>query len=96
MDNLVSPDEIVRIKEVLDRDITILNIKARTEAGKSLGKVENFLIDTETEMVTKYYLRDLLGNARVFPAEKVVSIDNFITFTDDVATVPPGAQGAVA
>lgn len=96
IDNLVSPDNIVRIKEVLDRHITILNMKAKTEAGKSLGKVENFLIDTETEMVAKYYLRDLLGNARVFPAETVVSIDKDITFADDVAEVPPGAAGAVA
>lgn len=92
--NLVAPTEIVRIKKVLDRKINLLNLPAQTESGKSLGHVENFLIDTETEMVIKYYLRDLLGKSRIMPADKVVSIDKTIVFADDGAEIRSGAVEA--
>lgn len=103
-DNLVDSDEIVRIKEVLDKKIILLGLKARTESGKNLGSIEDFLIDTETEMVVKYYLKDLLGKSRIFPADKVISIetkglpfgDKAVIFSDDVVEPPTSAQGAVA
>lgn len=88
--NLVSPAEIVRIKNILERKIDILNLPAKTESGKSLGQVENFLIDTETENVVKYYLKDFLGKTRVMPADKVISIDKKIIFADDESEITSG------
>lgn len=96
IDNLVAPDEIVRIKDVISKKIQLLGMKAKTESGKSLGEVENFLIDTETEMVVKYYLKDLLGKSRILESNKVSSIDKAIVFTDDVSEPPKGAVGAEA
>lgn len=96
IDNLVNADEIVRIKQILDKKIFLLGMKAKTEAGKNLGAIEDLLIDTETECVAKYYLKDLLGKARVFPAEKVVKIDKAIIFSGDVAEPPAGAAGVAA
>ena len=88
--NLVPPSEIVRIKVVLDKKINLLNLPAQTESGKPLGRVEDFLIDTETECIVKYYLRDLLGKSRIMPADKVISIDKTIVFTDDEGEITSG------
>lgn len=88
--NIVDLSEIVRIKNVLDKKINLLQMPAQTETGKSLGHVENFLIDTETEMVVKYYLRDLLGKSRVMPSDKVISIDKVITFANDEGEIRSG------
>jgi len=97
INNLIGPSEVLRIKNILDKKIFLLGMKAKTESGKSLGAVEDLLLDTETECVTKYYLKDLLGQARILSADKVIKIDRRqITFADDVAELPSGAAGAVA
>lgn len=93
IDNLVESKEVVRIKEVLDRKIFLIGMKAKTESGKGLGMVEDLLIDTDTECVAKYYLKDLLGKARILTADKVIKIDRQIIFADDTAEIPPGAAG---
>ena len=96
IENIVSSKEIVRINEVLAKKIILLGMKAKTQSGKRLGVVENFLLDTETECVVKYYLKDLVGGSRIFPADKVAKIDKEIIFSDDIEAIPPGAVGQTA
>lgn len=95
-DNLVPPDEIVRLKSILAKKIYLLGMSAKTESGKGLGIVDNFLVDTEAQTVVKYYLKDILGKSRIFSADKVSKIDKAIIFTDDVVEPPTGAVGAAA
>jgi len=94
IEDIIGKGEIIRIKEILKNKIFILGMKAVTESGKSLGEVEDILLDTDTESVVKYYLKDLM-QSRVFPAEKVVKIEKEIIFSDDTAEVPPDAAGVV-
>ena len=95
-ENIVEPKEIIRLNELYEKNIILLNMKAKTESGKSLGKVENYLIDTETEMVVKYYLKDLLGNTRVLPNDKVKEITDEVIFLDEVSEPPIEAESAIA
>lgn len=95
-DDLVEAKEIIRIKEILDQKINLLGMRAKTESGKGLGMVENLLIDTDSQRVTKYYLKDLLGDSRIFESEKVQKIDKAVIFSDDVAEPPAGAAGVPA
>jgi uncharacterized protein YrrD len=83
---LVFPSELVRIKEIIDRGIKIINSKAVTESKKSLGIIEDFLIDTETAGVVKFYIKGgLLSPSVVLPIEKVVKIEKGkIIFSDDI------------
>jgi len=90
--NLVEIKEIVRVQNVLAKKIDLLQMPAKTQSGKSLGHVENFLIDTNTETVVKYYLRDLLGKSRILPSDKVISIDKVITFADDAGVEVSGLR----
>ncbi|MEI6040002.1 MAG: PRC-barrel domain-containing protein [Candidatus Berkelbacteria bacterium] len=95
-ENLVNPAEIIRIKHVLDQKINLMNLPAETENGKSLGFVEDFIIDTETESVTAYHLRDLLGSTRIIPADKVIKIDQKIIFQNDDETINAENIGEVS
>jgi len=96
IDNLVVPSEIVRINDIIKKKIFLIGMPAKTESGKSLGSVEDLLIDTDTSSVVKYYLKDLLGKSRVLSADKVIKIDKQITFADDVVEIPRGVEGVAA
>ncbi|OGD57184.1 hypothetical protein A2V71_02065 [Candidatus Berkelbacteria bacterium RBG_13_40_8] len=96
VENLVPPQEIIRINDILKQKIFLIGMPAKTESGKSLGNVEDLLIDADASCVAKYYLKDLLGNSRVLTADKVVKIDKQVTFADDVGEIPTGAQGVTA
>lgn len=90
--NIVSVDEIVRFKEIIDQKNIIIGMKAQTENAKSLGVIDNLLIDTETLTVAKYYVKNILpADERVFPANCVVKIENHIViFQDDSGAIPAG------
>lgn len=84
-EDLALPKEIVRAKKILDSGIKILGINARTTSGTKLGKVEDFLINTETSNVTKYYLKNWF-ETRIISADKVIKIDRTGLIFDDDAS----------
>lgn len=94
VEDIISKGEVVRIKEVLRKKIFILGMKAVTDTGKSLGSVDDILIDTDTESIVKYYLKDLMGS-RILPQEKVIKIDKEIVFSEDGSEVPTNAAEAI-
>lgn len=91
-ENIVEPEEIVRIEK--NRNINFLAMSAKTESGKSLGLVENLLIDTDNNCIAKYYLKDLLGVSRVLPADDVIKIEKQIIFRNIDDLPPTGVQNA--
>lgn len=95
-DNIVDLDEIVRAEKIKKKKIPVLNAKARTESGKSLGKVFDLAINVETGLATKYYLRHLLFLERIIPMQRIIKINQHgIVFEDDVLAIP-AAQGVTA
>jgi len=73
-------DEVVRVKEVLDKKVLIIGNKVETESGKKLGICEDILIDTETSMVIKFYVKSAgilgpLSSDLIIPSSRVVSIN---------------------
>ena len=75
---IVEPDEIVRVNEILKQKIKIMGGSVRTQSGTRLGKVYDVLIDTQTAVIAKYYVRasmtGLTQADRIIPANKVVAI----------------------
>ena len=94
IDNLVKIKDIIRISDIVNKKIDFLKMSAKTENGKSLGLVEDLLIDTDTECVIKYYLEDLFGKSRVLSSDKVIKVDKAIIFSDDVNEPDASAVGA--
>ena|SRR3990167_5405497 len=83
-ENLVELDEIVRIKKSLHDKIKIIGQKAVAKSGKKLGHIYDLLIDADTLVITKYYIKDMLEE-RIIPANCVVEITpRAVVFSDDV------------
>lgn len=93
-DALAKPSDIIKIQEILSKGIKILNARAETESKKALGKVENFLIDTESASVVKFYIRGgIFSPSLVLPSDKVIKIEKGkIIFSDDLTESPKATQ----
>lgn len=77
---VVSADEVVRVKDVLDKKIMIIGNKVKTETGKKLGICEDVLIDITTSMVVKFYVKTsgIMGPLqpnRIIASASVIRID---------------------
>lgn len=66
-------EELVRLKEAL-KGPKLLGLKARTEKGTSLGRVQDFLLDTTLGQVMKFYLKDIFQRQRVIGRGQVMKI----------------------
>ncbi len=96
-ENLVDTADVLRIKEAIDQRTDLFGMKAKTKSGKSLGKVDDFLIDTATCHIVKFYLNDLVLKSRVLDVEKVIKIEKkVIIFEDDVQEIQGKTIGAPA
>ena len=97
-ENLLEIDEIVRIKEIINQNIPIFGQNAITESKQNIGKINDFLIDTDMNTIVKFYIHGIFHD-KIFPANKVIRIDkNAVVFSDDVVEQTPSAEteGAAA
>lgn len=97
-ENLVVPEEIIRVREILTKKIPVLGQIAVTESGNKLGHINDLLIDSESWMILKYYVKSAWED-RILAADKIVKItEKAVIFTDDVIEKTPVVEpeGAAA
>lgn len=82
-DRISDIDDVIRVRELYKKHFGILNKGVRTKSGKFLGKVDDFLISDEAQMLAKIYVKHLLVD-RIIPYSAIVKIDEKkITVKDD-------------
>lgn len=79
-ESLLKLDELVRIKKVVEQKIFILESNVITESGEKLGKVVDFVINTDLEILVKIYVEKTLGRGLmqgilVIAASQIISIE---------------------
>jgi uncharacterized protein YrrD len=86
VDSLIEPTEIVKVDEILKKKIKILGAKAETESGKRLGRIEDFVFETQTRLMVKIYIRGgLFLPSLILPAEGIVKIEKGrVVFADQI------------
>jgi sporulation protein YlmC with PRC-barrel domain len=100
-DVLTAPDELVRLKEILDIDFTLIGKPVVTTSKEHVGKVSDFATELETMYIQKLYVtRSMLkslssGNLGVDRSQINEITDKKIIINELLKTVPSGA-GAVA
>lgn len=77
--SIAEPDEIIRVKEVLDQKIRIIENNVVTESGQKLGKVKDYSVDLKGERLAKIYvgatlLKELFKEELIIPYENIISI----------------------
>ena len=80
-DNIMSPDGLVRLEEVINYGFVINNIQVIDDHKHKLGRVENFSIDPETFMVSQLYLKPTIVKQLSLASlsvhrSQILSIDN--------------------
>lgn len=84
------------INKVLKKKTAVLGAKVLTESGQHLGRAGDLLLDTELQMVVRYYVTGLLQD-RIIPAEQVIRVEKRGIIVDDSSvTVVPKTAGVEA
>ena len=50
-DELVDLDDVIKIKEILSLNFTLIGMKVVDERGRKLGKVEDYILDTDSFVI---------------------------------------------
>lgn len=83
-------DEIVRLKEIMDRSIKITGNKVYTASGIYLGKVFDYTIDLAHFMISRLYVRTAnlgpFGKQHIIAYKQIISIEKDKITVDDTST----------
>lgn len=80
-DNLSDPDELVRLKDILDLNFELLGKPAFTDHNQRIGKVADYAVEIETLYIQKIYLSQSLvksfsGGTLSVDRQQIVEITN--------------------
>ena len=59
-DNIMPPDDLVRLKEILDYDFDLEGMQVIEEGGRKLGKVGGYTVDSDSFFIVKLQVRPTL------------------------------------
>jgi uncharacterized protein YrrD len=85
-DVLMSPEDLVRLKEVLDYHFAFEGKHVVTESGQKLGTVVNFSLDSTTLFVVKLHVRPGMWQAWG-TTELIIDRTQIVHVTDDEVVV---------
>jgi uncharacterized protein YrrD len=80
-DVLTSPDELVRLKDVLELDFNLMDKPVVTAKKKRLGKINDYAVESETLYIQKLYvsqslLKSFTGGQLSIDRDQVIEITN--------------------
>lgn len=85
-DELVAPEDMFSVKEILDLQFRLEGMKVFDDTGKKLGKITSYTIDSETLLVQQLYIQPPLLKS-FFTAEHIVRRTQIINVTARSITV---------
>jgi len=92
-DNVSPPDEIIRIKEILDKDIEIVGSYVVDEDGRHLGKVRDWSVNLKTMRLERLYITPS-SLVKLFAQDIIISANNIIKIEKGKITVRSGSVKA--
>lgn len=76
-DSASSPSEIIRIKEILDMDIELINSKVVDEDERNLGKLRDYSINLKAMQLERLYVAPS-SLVKLFASDLIISAKNII------------------
>lgn len=74
IDSISSLDENVRVKKAVNDKFYGIGQKVITKSGKTIGKMYDFVINSETLNIEKIYVSSFFGD-RIIPIKNIISIE---------------------
>lgn len=75
-------DDEPKIAKIIKQKILVHGAKVITADGKFLGRADDLLIDTDSDMVIRYYVHSLVQD-RIIAAESIIRIEKRGIIVDD-------------
>lgn len=75
INSVINLGESINLEKIVREKCFGIGQRVETESGVFLGKVYDFLIETDTLLITKFYIRHLLSE-RIIPANKIIYMDS--------------------
>jgi len=97
-DVLAEPEELVRLKQLMDIGFVLMGKTVKTVSRQKIGKVVDFATDTTTMYVQKVYvgqslLKNLAGGSLGIDRTQIVEINDKNIIVQDLARpIPAGAK----
>ena len=88
IDELVSSEDVVKIKKIIELDFNLINLKVETKKGSKLGKVLDFNMTPEDFMIQQLIvkrppLKSFLDTELVIPRHEIVEITDYKVIVKD-------------
>lgn len=85
-DNIMSPEGLVRLQEIIDFNFSLIGMKVIDNHQKKLGKVSDYTIETESFLIKKLSVkRPLLQSLN--DAELLIDRNQIVEITHDTVVV---------
>ena len=97
-DELVSSDDVVKIKKVIELNFDLLNLKVETKKGTKLGKVIDFTVTSEDFIVKQIIVKrplvkSLTDPELTIPRSEIVEVTDYkIIIKDEEKTIKARAM----
>lgn len=85
-DNIMSPDDLVRLQEVIGFNFKLEGMKVIDESGQKLGKVVNFSVETNTFFIIKIHVQPGLLQA-LHTIEHIIDRSQIVEINDKTIVV---------
>lgn len=98
---LAEPEDLVRLKDVLELDFELLNKSVQTVSGEKVGKVSDYAVEVETMYIQKLYvsrsiLKSLSTHALSVDRSQIQEITNRKIVIQELLQGTPASANAVA
>ena len=81
IDELIGPDDVIKISDILKLNFDLLNLKVETKKGNKLGKVQDFTVTSEDFIVQQIIVKRPAVKALIDP-ELTISRKEIVEITD--------------
>lgn len=81
IEELVAPDDVIKIKDVLELNFDLINLKVRTKKGTKLGHIIDYTLTSEDFIIQQIIVRRPLVKSFVDP-ELTISRKEIVEITD--------------
>lgn len=98
IDELVTPNDVIKIAEVLELNFNLIGLKAQTKKGAKIGKVIDYTIDSDSFIVQQIIVKRPLMKGLMDPEltihrKEIVEVTDYkIIIKDDVKKLKERAE----
>ncbi len=87
-DDLVEQEDVIRIDNIMKLNFNLVGLKVRTKKGDKLGKVEDYVLDTETFTIHQLIVhrpaaKAFLDPELIIPRSEIVEINDYEVIVKD-------------